>query len=286
MKRQHRQEKIYLYGKHPLEEALLHAPQAIRKVFLSVEMSRDREVRELLTRHAIPSSVMKGPDAGRMVGNEASHQGVIAIADPMALLTNFDDFLSTLGPKSTHLAPNVMLVLLDELTDPHNVGAIIRSAAAFGAAGVLLPSHNQASITGAVIKASAGMVFRVPIISIGNINYTIDTLKKRGFRTYALSMDGKRNVQKEVFDTPALFIVGNEGRGIRQKTFERADATLQIPMNPRCESLNASVSAALVLHEWSKQHIEALGPSPSRGEVGRGAPPLTPPQEGGGKYER
>src|SRR5581483_3624265 len=97
----------------------------------------------------------------------------------------------------------------DELTDPHNVGAIIRSAAAFGAAGVLIPSHNQAPITGAVVEASAGMVFRVPMIAIGNINYTIDTLKDLGFRTYALAMDGERSVSEEKFDAPALCIIGN-----------------------------------------------------------------------------
>ena len=124
-------------------------------------------------------------------------------------------------------------------------------AAAFGAAGVLMPSHNQAPITGAVVKASAGMVFRVPIISIGNVNYSVDQLKDAGFKAYALAADGSHSVSEEKFDAPALFIVGNEGKGIRQKTFERCDVTLRIPIDPRCESLNASVSAAVVLYQWS-----------------------------------
>ena len=195
-----------------------------------------------------------------MVGNDASHQGIIAVADTTALLIDLKEFTENLVPTE-----NTSLVLLHELTDPHNVGAIIRSAAAFGAAGVLMPQHRQAPITGSVVKASAGMAFRVPLVAIGNINYTIDVLKNLGFRTYALAMDGKRSVTKEKFDAPALFIIGNEGEGIRQKTFERADVTLRIPMDPRCESLNASVSAAVALYAWSAQHSSSLRGVPLSG---------------------
>jgi 23S rRNA (guanosine2251-2'-O)-methyltransferase len=108
------------------------------------------------------------------------------------------------------------------------------------------------------VKASVGMVFRVPIVSIGNINFTIDRLKEEGFKVYALAMQGAKSVAEEKFDAPSLFVVGNEGRGIRQKTFERADVVLRIPMHPRCESLNASVSAATVLYEWSTGHPKAM----------------------------
>jgi 23S rRNA (guanosine2251-2'-O)-methyltransferase len=156
------------------------------------------------------------------------------------------------------ITDSTMLVLLDELTDPHNVGAIIRSAAAFGAAGVLLPSHNQAPITGAVVKASAGMAFRIPVVTIGNVNQTVDALKKELFRVYGLVMNGSMNIAEAKFDGPTLFIVGNEGAGIRQKTFERCDVRLRIPMDERCESLNASVSAAVVLYAWSIKHPDAL----------------------------
>ena len=241
-------EKVYIYGKHALEEALTNTPHVIRKVFLSRETTQSEPALvKLLDKHKIPTEMMKGPrDAGKLVGDDTAHQGVIAVADPNELLLDFKSFAQGLRPTES-----TMLVLLDELTDPHNVGAIIRSAAAFGAAGVLMPSHNQAPITGSVVKASAGMVFRVPIVAIGNINYTVDLLKDIGFKTYALAADGTRSVAEEKFDTPALFIIGNEGKGIRQKTFERCDVTLRIPIDPRCESLNASVSAAVVLYQWS-----------------------------------
>ncbi len=249
-----KREKIYIYGKHTLMEALAHAPLAVRKVFLSPEMNGDKELRELVAKCKVPVEVMKHREADRMVGEDASHQGVIAIMDPAAIMIDFHDFARNLKPSE-----RTMLVLLDELTDPHNVGAIVRSAAAFGAAGVLLPSRNQAPITGAVVKASAGMVFRVPIVSLGNVNQAVDFLKKEfDFRTYGLAMDGSKNIAEEKFDAPALIIVGNEGKGIRQKTLERCDVTLRIPMDPRCESLNASVSAAVVMYEWSKKHLKSL----------------------------
>ena len=143
--------------------------------------------------------------------------------------------------------------MLDELQDPHNVGAIIRSAAAFGATGVLLPEHNQAPVTGTVIKTSAGMVFRIPLVKIGNVNQTLRLLKEKGYWVYGLAMDGSSNLQKTTFDTPVVFVIGNEGEGIRQKTLELCDIKITIPMNPRCESLNAAVAASVVLYEWSRE---------------------------------
>jgi 23S rRNA (guanosine2251-2'-O)-methyltransferase len=242
-------EKIYLYGKHALMEALSHMPHVIKKVFLSPEAGEDAELKALLLKTGVMYTAMKRGEADRMVGDETAHQGVIAIADPGAIVIDFKTFVANLKPTT-----ETMLVVLDELTDPHNVGAIVRSAAAFGAAGVLVPSHRQAPITGAVVKTSAGMVFRVPIVGIGNVNQAVDTLQREGFRAYALAMEGRVNVADEPFDAPSLIIVGNEGRGVHQKTFERADVGLRIPMDPRCESLNASVSAAVVLYAWSMKH--------------------------------
>ncbi len=244
--------KVYIYGKHALMEALLHTPRVIKKVFLSAEMN-DAELRQFLARRNVPFSFLKNREATHMVGADTAHQGVIAIVDTSLLLVDFADFVSSLAS-----VEDAMLVLLDELTDPHNVGAIIRSAAAFGASGVLLPRHNQAPVTGAVVKASAGMAFRVPLVAIGNVNYAIDALKKKGFCAYGLAMGGAGNVAKEQFDAPTLFVVGNEGEGIREKTLERCDVVLRIPMHPRCESLNASVSAAVAFYAWSAAHPKAL----------------------------
>lgn len=248
----HDRDKIYIYGKHALREALRNAPYVVKKVFFASEMD-DRELRDLVRSKNIPTSELKNKEAGRIVGEDSPHQGVIAIANLDRLMEDFDDFIEKIK-----ISNDTMLVLLDELTDPQNVGAIIRSAAAFGASGILMPSHNQAPLTGSVVKASAGMVFRVPIVSIGNVNRTIELLKERDFRAYALAMEGPKTVSEEAYDAPALFVVGNEGKGIRLKTVEHCDVMLRIPMHPRCESLNASVSAAVALYAWSDQHPEAL----------------------------
>jgi 23S rRNA (guanosine2251-2'-O)-methyltransferase len=248
----HERDKIYIYGKHALEEALQNAPHVVKKVFFSPEMD-DRVLHELVRSRGIPTSELKSKEAGRIVGQDTPHQGVIAIANLERLMVDFDVFIEKIK-----ISNDTMLVLLDELTDPQNVGAIIRSAAAFGASGILMPLHNQAPLTGSVVKASAGMVFRVPIVAIGNVNRTIDLLKERFFKTYALAMQGPKTVSEEIYDAPSLFVVGNEGKGIRLKTFEHCDVTLRIPMHPRCESLNASVSAAVALYAWSEKHPDAL----------------------------
>lgn len=250
--RRERKEKIYIYGKHALMEALEHSPQVIRKAFLAPDM-RDAKLRVLLGKYDIPTAPLAAGRGRELVGRDAPHQGVIATMDSASLLVSFDAFLKTLDTKK-----NPAVAVLGEVQDPHNVGAIIRSAAAFGLAGVLIPEHHQAGITGAVVKASAGMAFRVPLVTIGNVNAALETLKKKGFWVYGLAMEGKATLGADAFDAPAAFVVGNEGAGIREKTLAACDVTLRIPMHPRTESLNAAVAAALTFYEWSRKHPEAL----------------------------
>ena len=147
---------------------------------------------------------------------------------------------------------------MGELQDPHNVGAIIRSAAAFGVSGVLMPEHNQAPITGAVVKVSAGMAFRIPLVRIGNINTVIRDLKERGFWVYGLDGEAKTSIVDESFDAPTVFILGNESKGIREKTAELCDVMLSIPMHPQCESMNVASSTSVALYAWSAKHPNAL----------------------------
>jgi 23S rRNA (guanosine2251-2'-O)-methyltransferase len=246
----HKSEKVYVYGKNALVEALENTPHIVKRVHLSPEINDARLIHALKSR-GIPVQMMDATEARRTVG-EASHQGVIAVIDAAALVVPFGDFLASLKVgKATALA------VMGEVQDPHNVGAIIRSAAAFGLSGVLIPEHNQAQVTGTVVKTSAGMAFRIPLVSIGNVNDTLKTLKEAGFWIYGLSMDGNP-LPAEKFDAPAVFVLGSEGAGIREKTLEACDIKLSIPMHPRCESLNVAVSAGVVFNEWSQQHPHAL----------------------------
>lgn len=248
-------EKVYMYGRHALVEALLARPEVVKKVYLARE-NRDKEIRDLVEKHKIPKDELKPGQGGEIVGRDASHQGVVALIDPELLMHDFDTFL-----KNLDVSPATSLAILGEVQDPHNVGAIIRSAAAFGVSGVLIPEHNQAQVTGAVIKASAGMVFALPLVRIGNVNNAVRALKQKGFWIYGLSADGKNELPHERFDTPAAFVVGNEGSGIREKTLAACDIVLKIPIHKKTESLNAAVSAAVVLYEWSKHHLSSPNPS-------------------------
>lgn len=239
-----KEEKIYLYGRHALKEVLETKPQAVRKVFLDKNAGADTELKALLAKAIITPSMMKGED--KSIASDAVHQGVIALITPEKLYTPLEDALHAIKD-----IQNPCVVLLDELHDPHNVGAIIRSAAAFGASMILLPEHNQSPITGTVIKTSAGMVFRIPIVQIGNVNQMVRKLKdSHGFWVYGLVMDGDTKLRDAAFDTPTLFVVGNESSGIREKTLELCDVKLSIPMQPGCESLNASVAASVVMYEY------------------------------------
>lgn len=252
MKPRERREKVYIYGKHALTEALLHAPAAVKKVFLSPTLD-EPEIAALLKKHRILTTTMNASQGRELAGRDAVHQGIIALIDPSAVLTPLDAFLASLD-----IAAKPAIVVLGEVQDPGNVGAIIRSAAALGLSGVLIPEHRQAPITGTVVKASAGMAFRIPLVFAGNVNNALEILKKKGFWIYGLAMDGTASLADETFDAPTAFVVGNEGSGLREKTREACDILLSIPMNARTESLNAAASAAIVFYEWSKRHPEAL----------------------------
>ena len=147
---------------------------------------------------------------------------------------------------------------MGELQDPQNVGAVIRSSAALGISAVFIPEFNQAPVTGSVVKVSAGMAFRIPLVKIGNINNVLRDLKKKGFWIYGLEGTAKESLEDQKFEEPTVFVLGNESKGIREKTSEICDIMLRIPMNSRCESMNVAASTAIALYEWSTKHPKAL----------------------------
>lgn len=245
------EEKIYIYGKHAIAEALTSNPKVIKKIFIYQELS-DPKLSKLIFESGISvdKKIKDKPPAG--ISSE-THQGIVGVISMDRLLISYDDFINNLSADS-----DTALVVLGELQDPHNVGAIIRSSAAFGISGVLIPTHNQAPITGAVIKVSAGMAFRIPLVTIGNVNNTIRDLKKRGFWTYGLAGESAQSIIEEKFDAPSVFIIGGEGKGIREKTRDACDILLRIPIDKKCESLNAAAAAGIALYQWSVKHPNAI----------------------------
>lgn len=245
-------DKLYIYGKHALTEALRHAPGSVKKVYLEHKVN-DPVLQQLLEKSGMPIMPFGRGRVPRDIEGSAAHQGVIGLISLSRLVVPYETFVNKRA-----INPATSLVLLGEIQDPHNVGAIIRSAAAFGISGVLIPENNQAPITGAVVKVSAGMTFRVPLVTIGNVNQTVRDLKKRGFWVYGLAAEGTRSLAREQFDTPTLFILGNEATGIREKTAELCDTLVSIPLHPQCESLNVAASAAVAFYAWSTRHPEVL----------------------------
>lgn len=238
-----------VYGRHAVIGVLNAAPERVQTLYVSSHTEQEfKPVGQRLNVHVQELSPKILKELGEQV-----HQGIVARVNMGGVVRDYGQFLNGL-----EVTNDTSLVLLNEITDPHNVGAIVRSAAAFGAAGVLIPTHNQAPITGTVAKASVGTVFSIPIVGINNESQTIIDLKKHGFWSYGLAMEGKNELGKEKFDAPAVFVIGSEGEGLRQKVREHCDILLRIPMHPRAESLNASVSAGVVLAAWSAQHKGAL----------------------------
>ncbi len=245
-------EATYIYGKHAVAEAVGARPDIVRAVH-SAREGMDAGLLKQLGRARIPVIDLNPKKLPKGVPSDSVHQGIIAEINPKKLMVSYEDFI----PKYS-MTNDSAFVLLGEVQDPHNVGAVIRSAVAFGLAGVLIPEHRQAQVNGTVIKVSAGMAFRIPLIQVGNVNSTIKDLKERGFWIYGLAGDAEQSVANEGFEKPSVIILGNEGDGIRTKTLEHCDIPLRIPMHKNAESLNASVAAGVVLHAWSTKHPGAL----------------------------
>lgn len=242
----------YIFGKHAVSEALAERPDIIKQVFLDPNFN-DKKILNQIEKNGLIPKLLNLNNPPRGVSAKASHQGIVAGLIAEKLMIPYKEFI-----KGLEVDENTSLLILGEVQDPHNVGAVIRSAAAFGLSGVLIPPHNQAPVTGTVIKVSAGMAFRVPVVAISNVNSVARDLQERGFWAYGLEGKGDVTTVEEKFVRPSVFILGNEGSGLRQKTKELCDALISIPIHPRCESLNAAAATAVVLSSWSAQHPKAL----------------------------
>ena len=144
------------------------------------------------------------------------------------------------------------VIILDEITDVHNLGAIIRSAECLGAHGVIIPKRRAAQVNGVVAKSSAGAVEYLPVVRATNISQAIEELKEKGLWIYGADMGGK-NVNEEKFDVPMALVIGSEGSGIGRLVKEKCDNLVKIPMKGNVGSLNASCAASIIIYEIMKQ---------------------------------
>lgn len=243
--KQHRKKTTYIYGKHAVKEALLQMPHIFKRVLFHPKTDAKQEMYQYVKEKGIMAESFDSRRLPKGVSDDVVHQGVLAEIYQDEIQQSYEDFVEKL-----EVTQKTGLLVLGEVQDPQNVGSMIRSAAAFGIAGILIPEHKQAQLTATVIKVSVGMAFRVPLVKIGNVNSTLADLKEKGFWIYGLDGESKQPITREVFDAPTVLVVGNEGEGIRPKTKEACDILLSIPMEQKCESLNAGTSAAIAMYQW------------------------------------
>lgn len=244
--------KEYCWGRHPVLTLLEEAPGNCLRLFLQKTSRGDviQKIIELGSSHRIPVQFADSTHLGRLCP-DVNHQGVIAQVSPVELfsLPQLKDLL----PPAPEPA---LLVLLDHLKDPQNLGAIIRTAEVAGATGVLFPSRRGALPTGAVLKVSAGAAMRIPLFSVTNVARTIQEIT-RNFDFWSLGLDHKAS--QTIWQSPlperCLLVIGGEGEGLGTLVSSRCDETRRIPMKGQTGSLNASVAASVGMFEWFR-HIE------------------------------
>lgn len=241
-----RDEKGLLLGRNPVREALERDPRRIEKVMLQQGGADLSEIRRLADDAGIQVQYVP---AGRLnqLARGLNHQGVAAMASPVAYV-DVNEMLEGIAPTREAVTGGKPRVLvLDEIQDPFNFGAILRSAVASGAAGVIIPQRNMAPLNAAAMKASAGTAGRIPIARVVNVGDTIYQLKERGYWIAGAAPSGDVSVWDMDWDRPVAIIIGSEGGGIRRRVLEACDYRVHIPMSGPAESLNASVAAGILL---------------------------------------
>ena len=235
-----RDESYILTGRNPIREALKNNRDLEKLLVQKGELSGSAmEIVKTAKERKIPVQVV---EKARLDEITPRHQGLIAFASAFSYST-VEDMLALAAERNE----DPFLILLDGITDPHNLGAIIRSAECTGAHGVIVPVHRSVGLTPAAVKASAGAVEYIPIARVSNLNRTIEDLKKRNIWIYSLTMNGK-NYEDVSFEGGTAVVIGAEGEGISRLTEEKCDLSVSLPMKGHLDSLNASVAAGVVMY--------------------------------------
>lgn len=233
-----------LAGIHPVLEAI-RSGQSVDRVLIAKGAggARLQEIIDLCRTQKIPVRFEPRDSLDRLTRN-AVHQGVAAVVAASAYGA-LDDVLDSAR----------MLVMLDGIEDPHNLGAIVRTAHAAGADAVVIPERRAAPVTETAAKAAAGALAHLPVVKVGNLNQTLDRLKKQGFWIYGLDERGTEDYDTVQYTAPSVLVVGAEGKGLHEMVAKRCDVLVRIPMAGRIASLNVSVATGIALFEWKRRKV-------------------------------
>jgi 23S rRNA (guanosine2251-2'-O)-methyltransferase len=230
----------WIWGWHPVEAALAN-PRRGEPLRLMATAERARQIEGRFGRPKA-LEIVDAPLIAQNLPQGAVHQGVALRPAPLAEaeLADFD------------ARPGAVVLMLDQVTDPQNVGAILRSAAAFGAAGLVLQERHAPKLTGALAKAAAGAVEQTPIARVVNLSRALEELAELGWRAVGLAGEGERSLAEALDGSPTVLVLGSEGEGLRRLVAEHCDELARIPMPGGFESLNVSAAAAVALYEASR----------------------------------
>ena len=238
-------------GRNAVIEAL-RSGETIDKIYLA-KGETDKTLGHIASRAREKGIVVVEADRRKLDGMSRTHahQGVIALA-AMREYVSVQSLLDAAAEKGE--AP--LLVVCDEISDPHNLGAILRTAECAGAHGVIIPKRRSAGLTAIVGKTSAGAVSYMPVARVANLPATLEELKKKGVWVYGTAAEGTTSLYDADLKGPAAIVIGSEGSGMGRLVREKCDFLVSIPMKGRMDSLNASAAAAILLYEAVRQRLQ------------------------------
>lgn len=243
-----REEIDRLVGRNPVREALEQAETRVEKVLLQEGAGGPaiEAIRRAAAARGIPVQTVPKARLDRLVPG-ATHQGVVALIAPVAYW-DLEDLLATVAPSPELVtARRPLLLALDQIEDPHNYGAILRTAVAAGVSGVIVPRHHMAPLSAVAVKASAGAALRLPIARVTNLAEALESLKSYGFWIAGASPQGQITLWEMDWHRPLVLVLGNEGRGLRPRVAQTCDVLVSIPLRGPVASLNVSVAAGILL---------------------------------------
>lgn len=246
----------WLYGRHAVAAALANPKRRVRHLISlaeAAEAARDLAAASLARLPAAPQPQILPREAFEALLPEAAvHQGIALAVEPLPALA-IDDVIARLEPPPSAEERPQVIVLLDQVSDPHNVGAVLRSAAAFGALALVLPEHGAPEVTGVLAKAASGAIEHVPIVRVVNLARTMDRLKSAGFWCVGLDEAADRTLPELSLSGRVALVLGAEGDGMRRLTRERCDLVARLPTSGAMASLNVSNAAAIALYELNRR---------------------------------
>jgi len=232
----------WLWGRHAVLAALANPDRKLLRLVATEEHAE--ELKALADGPTL--QIVTKEELHKLLPPSAVHQGMALIAKPLKPL-GIEDVIERLGDR-----PDAVVVALDQVTDPHNIGAVLRSAAAFGAAALVVPDRNVPEISGTLAKSASGAVEHVPLVRVVNLNRALEQLKKAGFWTVGLDGEAERTLASHSLSGRVCLVLGSEGDGMRRLTREACDLMARLPTGGPVASLNVSNAAAIALYELAR----------------------------------